>query len=118
MAIAGVDVGTTGCKCTVCDSNGSLLSEAYQEYDIQKSDGRELDAWEVWTNVKAVIRQAVSKADRIHAIGVTSFGETTIFLGEDDKPLMNSLCRSQRGRAVQKIDQSFWERLSLSGNRN
>lgn len=91
MAIAGVDVGTTGCKCTVCDSNGSLLSEAYQEYDIQKSDGRELDAWEVWTNVKAVIRQAVSKVDRIHAIGVTSFGETTIFLGEDDKPLMNSL---------------------------
>ncbi len=92
MAIAGVDVGTTGCKCTVCDSDGSLLSEAYREYDIQKDDdGRELDAWEVWTNVKAVIRQAVSGIDRIHAIGITSFGETTIFVGENDKPLMNSL---------------------------
>lgn len=92
MAIAGVDVGTTGCKCTVCGSDGSLLSEAYQEYDIQKDDdGRELDPLEVWINVKAVIRQAVSGIDRIHAIGVTSFGETTIFVGEDDKPLMNSL---------------------------
>lgn len=92
MAIAGVDVGTTGCKCTVCDAEGNLLREAYQEYDMQKDDdGRELDAFEVWTNVKKVIRQAAAGIERIQAIGVTSFGETTIFLGEDDKPLMNSL---------------------------
>ncbi len=92
MAIAGVDIGTTGCKCTVCDLDGSMLGEAYEEYDVVKeSGGRELDAWEVWQKVKSVIRKAVRSADRIHAIGVTSFGETSIFIGEDGKPLMNAL---------------------------
>ncbi|MCD8097463.1 MAG: carbohydrate kinase [Lachnospiraceae bacterium] len=92
MAIAGVDVGTTGCKCTVCGLDGSMLGEAYEEYDVVKeSGGRELDAWEVWQKVKSVIRQAARSADKIHAIGVTSFGETSVFIGEDGKPLMNAL---------------------------
>ena len=53
MAIAGVDIGTTGCKCTVCDADGRTLGEAYREYDMPKdSEGKELDAWEVWLKVK------------------------------------------------------------------
>lgn len=92
MAIAGVDIGTTGCKCTVCDLDGSLLGEAYQEYDMQKdTDGRELDAWEVWMKVKAVIQKASEGIGNIQALGVTSFGETSVFVGEDGRPLMNAL---------------------------
>lgn len=93
MAIAGIDVGSTGCKCTVCSDNGIQLSEAYQEYDIKKSLGdRELDPWEVWNSVKFVVAQTVSQTDeKVRAIGVTSFGETCIFAGDDDRPLMNSM---------------------------
>lgn len=93
MAIAGIDVGSTGCKCTVCSDKGDLLRETYREYDIKKScGGRELDAWEVWSSVKEVVRKAVSRLEEeVRAIGVTSFGETTIFTGEDGRPLMNSM---------------------------
>ena len=32
MKIAGVDIGTTGCKCTVFDAVGKYLGRAYREY--------------------------------------------------------------------------------------
>ena len=92
MAIAGVDIGTTGCKCTVCAPDGKTLGEAYREYDTcSGGKGKELDAWEVWMKVKEVIRQAAQGTEKIQAIGVTSFGETSILVGEDGKPLMNAL---------------------------
>lgn len=93
MAIAGIDVGSTGCKCTVCSHSGIVMKEAYREYDMQKNHGgRELDPWEVWKEVKAATAEAVSGIkEKIYAIGVTSFGETSIFVGENDKPLMNAL---------------------------
>lgn len=93
MAIVGIDVGSTGCKCTVCSDGGIQLSEAYREYEIQKALGdRELDPWEVWCSVKVVVSEAVSRTDeKIRAIGVTSFGETCIFADGDGRPLMNAM---------------------------
>lgn len=92
MAIAGIDVGTTGCKCTVYEKDGAFVREAYQEYDAEKSGGgHELNAWEVWLAVKNVLKETVRGIFEIEAIGVTSFGETSIFVGKDGKPLMNSL---------------------------
>ena len=45
MAVAGLDVGTTGCKCTVYDNRGGFLKEAYEEYVFPPECGdRELDA--------------------------------------------------------------------------
>lgn len=32
MKIAGLDIGTTGCKLTVFDENGNYLDKAYKEY--------------------------------------------------------------------------------------
>lgn len=99
MAIAGIDVGTTGCKCTVYEKDGTFVREAYREYDAEKSGGgQELDPWMVWLAVKDVLKQAVRNTKDIDAIGVTSFGETSIFVGKDGKPLMNSLLYTdQRG---------------------
>jgi len=92
MAIAGIDVGTTGCKCTVYEKDGTFVRESYQEYDIEKnSGGHELDAWKVWLAVKDVLKQAAQNTKNLDAIGVTSFGETSIFVGKEGKPLMNSL---------------------------
>ncbi len=92
MAIAGIDVGTTGCKCTVYEKDGTFIRESYQEYDIEKAGGgHELNAWKVWLSVKNVLKEAVQGIFEIDAIGVTSFGETSIFVGKEGKPLMNSL---------------------------
>lgn len=92
MAIAGIDIGTTGCKCTVYEKNGTYVQEAYIEYDIHKNaEKKELDAWVVWMAVKEVLKRATKEVANVEAIGVTSFGETSIFVGKDGKPLMDSL---------------------------
>lgn len=45
MKIAGLDIGTTGCKLTVFDENGNYLDKAYKEYPaIRKSEEHEIDA--------------------------------------------------------------------------
>ena len=34
MKIAGLDIGTTGCKLTVFDENGTYLDKAYRTYPV------------------------------------------------------------------------------------
>lgn len=92
MSIAGIDIGTTGCKCTIYSQDGLLLNEAYKEYDMNTNNGEhELDAFNVWTSIKAVVKQISSEAKDLKAIGVTSFGEAAVLLDREDKPLMNSM---------------------------
>ena len=45
MKIAGLDIGTTGCKCTVFDETGCELDKAYCNYPIKRKTGsHEIDA--------------------------------------------------------------------------
>lgn len=98
MAIAGIDVGTTGCKCTVYNVEGIQLKEAYIEYPHTQADGRELDPAMVWNNVKKVLHDAARGVEPVEAIGVTSFGETFVMLDENDCPVTNTvLYTDQRG---------------------
>lgn len=42
--LAGIDVGTTGCKCTVYHESGTAVREAYEEYPSRAdTEGRELN---------------------------------------------------------------------------
>nr|WP_300834761.1 hypothetical protein [uncultured Acetatifactor sp.] len=44
MYIAGLDIGTTGCKCTVFDGAGHLLGKAYRDYPVRRAvGGHEID---------------------------------------------------------------------------
>ena len=36
MKIAGLDIGTTGCKLTVFDENGAQLGMAYRDYPVRR----------------------------------------------------------------------------------
>ena len=89
--IAGIDVGTTGCKCTVCDVDGTILAECYDEYftDVQGSYGS-LQPEVVWHSVKKVLASA-AKGLPLQAIGITSFGEAPVLLDENDRPVMPSI---------------------------
>ena len=91
MAIAGIDIGTTGCKCTVYSTDGRQLNEAYIDYEGVSSEGRELDPAVVWEDVRKVLYTASRDTEPLEAIGVTSFGEAFAMLDENDRPLSNSI---------------------------
>ena len=39
MKIAGLDIGTTGCKLTVFDGQGRNLGKAYRDYPVHRHVG-------------------------------------------------------------------------------
>lgn len=92
MYIAGIDVGTTGCKCTVYDSAGNFQKEAYQEYQAEiTKKSHTINPNLVWESVKKVLSQIASEIKEIEAICVTTFGEASVLLDEQDTPLTDSI---------------------------
>ncbi|MBQ7573204.1 MAG: carbohydrate kinase [Clostridia bacterium] len=91
MYIGGLDVGTTGCKLTVCKENGDFVYNSYQEYEANRCGGEhEIDAENIFNAVCHVISDTAKKYE-LKAIGVTTFGETFTALDKNDKPLMPSM---------------------------
>lgn len=88
MKIAGLDIGTTGCKCTVFDENGIELGKSYQEYPVKRRvGGHEIDITSLLEGVLTVIKEMASAYPDIAGIGVTSFGETFVCVDEKGNPL-------------------------------
>ncbi len=88
MKIAGLDIGTTGCKCTVFDENGNYLGKAYRDYPVRRSvGGHEMDASVVMEAVFACIREMTALYPDIAGLGVTSFGEACVLTDEAGTPL-------------------------------
>lgn len=88
MKIAGLDIGTTGCKCTVFDENGIELGKSYRDYPVKRRvGGHEIDAVALLEGVITVIKEMASVYQDIVGIGVTSFGETFVCVDEDGNPL-------------------------------
>lgn len=100
MKIAGLDIGTTGCKCTVFDEQGAYLDKAYRDYPVKRTlSGHEIDLSVVMDAVYAVIREMTGKFDDIAGIGVTSFGETCVCVDKEGKPLhVSMLYTDPRGK--------------------
>lgn len=92
MKIAGLDIGTTGCKCTVFDEQGRYLDKAYRDYPVKRAVGaHEMDVSVMLDGVYAVIQQMAEKYTDIAGIGVTSFGETFVCTDEKGNPLHLSM---------------------------
>ncbi len=88
MKIAGLDIGTTGCKCTVFDEDGTYLRRAYRDYPVRRAVGaHEIDVSVLMEAVYEVIREAAAGAQDLAGIGVTSFGETFVLTDEAGNPL-------------------------------
>lgn len=88
MKIAGLDIGTTGCKLTVFDENGADLDKAYRDYPVRRVvSGHEIDISAMMESVCAVIAELAARYPDIAGIGVTSFGETFIMVDEAGEPL-------------------------------
>lgn len=88
MKIAGLDIGTTGCKLTVFDEKGIELGKSYRDYPVKRNVGcHEIDVAAIMDGVYAVISDMAKKYQDIAGIGVTSFGETFVMTDEYGNPL-------------------------------
>lgn len=88
MKIAGLDIGTTGCKLTVFDEKGIELGKSYRDYPVKRNvGGHEIDVVALMDGVYAVIEDMSEKYHDIAGIGVTSFGETFVMADESGNPL-------------------------------
>ena len=86
MKIGGIDVGTTGCKITVFGADGREWDTYYREYP-PRSDPHVTEAEPIFRAVTDVLREAVKAHPDLSAVGVTTFGEAFVLIGEDEKPL-------------------------------
>lgn len=92
MKIAGLDIGTTGCKLTVFDENGMELGKSYRDYPVCRAAGaHEMDISTLMESVYAVLGEMAAQYPDIAGIGVTSFGETFVMTDSEGKPLHNAM---------------------------
>ena len=97
--IAGLDVGTTGCKVTVFSPDGTRLGREYRDYAARRGSGvHEVDAEALAEGVLGAVEAASARFGRIDAMGVTSFGEAFVLMDGDGHPLRPILlCTDSRG---------------------
>ncbi len=97
--IAGLDVGTTGCKVTVFTAEGENLGREYRDYPVRRAvDAQEIDAALLGESVLACVKAAKARFGRIEALGVTSFGEAFVLTDAEGVPLRPILlCTDARG---------------------
>ena len=92
MKIAGLDIGSTGCKLTVFDEGGARLGQSYRDYPVTREVGRhEIDVSALMDSVYEVIGEMASAYPGIAGIGVTSFGESFIMTDRDGRPLNEAM---------------------------
>lgn len=113
MKIAGLDIGTTGCKCTVFDEQGKYLGKAYRDYTVKRTiGGHEIDITAMLDGVYACIREMANAYPDIAGIGVTSFGETFVCVDEKGTPLHPAMLYTDpRGkRQCDRLSQKLGEK--------
>ena len=92
MRLAGLDIGTTGCKISVYNINGEFLGRIYRDYPNTRTTSlHEIDASLIWKAIQEILGEASAKWPDIGSIGVTSFGETFVLLDKNDQPLCHSM---------------------------
>lgn len=92
MKIAGLDIGTTGCKITIFEENGRCLDRAYQDYPVLRgSSEHEIDAEAILAAVFALLREIGKRHPDLCGLGVTSFGETFVMTEESGRPLHKAM---------------------------
>jgi glycerol kinase len=82
--VAAIDQGTTSSRCIIFDVSGAIVALAQKEHRqiFPRPGWVEHDPEEIWTNVQAVVREALGslgvEASALAAIGITNQRETTV----------------------------------------
>jgi len=97
MSLMGIDVGTTGCKAVIFNTEGKQLASAYREYPLlsPKPGWCEIDSKQVLALTKEAVREACSKTDDpVKALAVSSQGEAITPVDAAGNILANSIVSS------------------------
>ena len=95
--LLAIDAGTTSVKAGLFAPDGRMLALRREEYrlDTPSVERAQLDPQMYWQacvrTVRRVVEQAGVRPEQIHALGVSSQGETTITLGRDGQALYPAL---------------------------
>ncbi len=115
----GIDIGTSGTKTLLIDTNGNVLAEANAEYPLHqpKPGWTEQDPEDWWTatvkTVRAVVNKAKLKPTDVRAIGLSGQMHGSVFLDRSDKVIRNALLWNDQ-RTAAECDQI----TSAAGGRN
>ena len=109
MSFGGLDIGTSGCKCTAFNELGYELASAYMAYPAKRNLGlHEIDIDSIWQAVKHVLSQVAQETkktgDDLKALCVSSFGETCAVLDEHDKSVIPSFLYTD-SRGVDEVNE-------------
>lgn len=105
MVCAGLDIGTTGAKITLCE-NERELGKFYESYHSTRNAFHdEIEATSILDAVKKLILEAYSFRHDLRYIGVTSFGETFVLLDQNDHILAFYLPKGHL--SVSRIDSRY-----------
>ncbi len=89
--LLGLDVGTTGCKAVLFDSDGTLLASASREYavDLPRPGWAEQDIERVWVLAQETMGEAIAAARvvEVAAIGLSVHGEAVTPVDAAGRPL-------------------------------
>lgn len=87
MALMGIDIGSTGCKCAVFSADSRQLAKEYREYD-RPAGCTEFDGMAIWAHVCEMVPAAVRAAgEPVDAVCVTSIGEAIAPIDKSGVPL-------------------------------
>ena len=93
--LAGIDVGTSGCKVGIFSEDGKLISFSSREYPLNypREGYAELNVNQVLQNVESCIKEAVLHVDRyeIKSLSVSSLGEAVVPIDKDGNILYSSI---------------------------
>ena len=105
MYVMGIDLGTTGCKATVFDEQGTIMEQAYREYPVHAYTGA-IDPEMIWEETKSVIKKCTKSYPRIEAISTTSFGESVVLVDKDKQAIGTCILYTHGGVSQE------WDRLN------
>ena len=115
MNLLGLDIGTTGCKAILFDSDGVLLAKASREYpvDIPHPQWAEQDIENVWQLAQESIREVIVAAHvtDIAAIGLSVHGEAVTPVDEQGRALRPTIL----GMDTRTGAQNDWLRERFGG---
>jgi xylulokinase len=107
ISLIGLDIGTTGCKCTLFDLEGNIVCFSYEEYKTEnpKPGYYELNPENVWNLVKTVIYNTINsyKGEPVTAICISSFGEAAVPVDSHGNVLGNSILYMDKRGSEQSI---------------
>lgn len=126
MYIAGLDVGTIGCKFVIFTETGSIVSSAYREYPLimPRPGWLELDPKVVWERIVGTIKEALALSridpDDLASLAVSAQGEAFMPLGKNGDILYNSIVTSDSRAQGQTewLRKKFgaWDLFKLTGH--